>query len=71
MGVALVVNAVRVFMTGFLVVFVDPKLGEGFMHITEGWLLFVVSLALTAGAAWLIGAGERRLRRKRAGAVAP
>jgi len=70
-GVALVVNAVRVFMTGFLVVFVDPKLGEGFMHITEGWLLFVVSLALTAGAAWLIGVVEGRLRRKPAVEAAP
>ena len=28
------------------------------MHITEGWLLFVVSLALTAGAAWLIGSSK-------------
>jgi exosortase len=70
-GVALMVNAVRVFMTGFLVVFVDPKLGEGFMHITEGWLLFVVSLALTAGAAWLIGVVEGRLRRNRVGEAAP
>jgi len=69
-GVALLVNAVRVFMTGFLVVFVDPKLGEGFMHITEGWLLFVVSLALTAGAAWLIGVVEGRLRRQRAAEAA-
>ncbi len=69
-GVALMVNAVRVFMTGFLVVFVDPKLGEGFMHITEGWLLFLVSLALTAGAAGLIGVIEGRLHRKRAAAEA-
>jgi exosortase len=70
-GVALMVNAVRVFMTGFLVVFVDPKLGEGFMHITEGWLLFVVSLALTAGAAWLIGVVEGRIRRNRVGEAGP
>ena len=70
-GVALMVNAVRVFMTGFLIVFVDPKLGEGFMHLTEGWLLFLVSLALTAGAAWLIGVVEGRLHRKRAGEAAP
>jgi exosortase len=63
-GIAIVVNAVRVFMTGFLVVFVDPKMGEGFMHLTEGWLLFLVSLSLTAGAAWLIGRVEQRFRRK-------
>src|SRR6186997_2535586 len=41
--IAVAINGVRVFLTGFLVYFVDPKLGEGFMHITEGWLLFVVS----------------------------
>jgi exosortase len=42
--VAIVVNGVRVFLTGFLVYFVDPALGDGFMHLTQGWLLFVVSL---------------------------
>lgn len=66
-GIAIVVNAVRVFLTGFLVVFVDPKLGEGFMHITEGWLLFVVSLGLTAVVAWLIGRAEAALGRPRSG----
>jgi exosortase len=42
--IAVVINGVRVFFTGFLVYFVDPKLGQGFMHVTEGWLLFIVSL---------------------------
>jgi exosortase len=69
-GIAIVVNAVRVFLTGFLVVFVDPKLGEGFMHLTEGWLLFVVSLGLTAGVAWLIGRGEAMLWQRRTGPAA-
>nr|MDQ2668447.1 exosortase/archaeosortase family protein [Gemmatimonadota bacterium] len=58
--IAVVINGVRVFFTGFLVYFVDPKLGQGFMHITEGWLLFLVSLTtltlLVQGAAFL----ERR-----------
>lgn len=63
-GIAILVNAVRVFLTGFLVVFVDPKLGEGFMHLTEGWLLFLVSLLLTALVAWLIGLAEGRFRPK-------
>jgi exosortase len=44
--IAVGINGIRVFLTGFLVYFVDPKLGEGFMHLTEGWLLFVVSFAL-------------------------
>ena len=55
--IAVVINGVRVFFTGFLVYFVDPKLGQGFMHITEGWLLFIVSLTtltlLVQGAAFL------------------
>ena len=47
--VAIVINGVRVFLTGFLVYFVSPALGEGFMHMTEGWLLFLVSMSVLAG----------------------
>lgn len=57
--VAVVVNGVRVFITGFLVAFVDPSLAEGFTHITEGWLLFLVAFAILAG----ITAGVVRLER--------
>jgi exosortase len=59
--VAIAVNAVRVFLTGFLVYFVDPKLGEGFMHLTEGWLLFVVAFVILGGAAWVASAVETRV----------
>ena len=52
--VAVVVNGVRVFGTGFLVAFVDPKLAEGFSHLTEGWLLFVVAFAILAGITWCL-----------------
>ncbi|HET8634209.1 MAG TPA: exosortase/archaeosortase family protein [Gemmatimonadales bacterium] len=58
--VAIVINAIRVFFTGFLVYFVDPKLGEGFMHMTEGWLLFIVAFGLLALLAWAARAIERR-----------
>ena len=58
--VAIAVNAVRVFLTGFLVYFVDPKLGEGFMHLTEGWLLFVVAFVILGGAAWVASSIETR-----------
>ena len=57
--VAVVVNAVRVFLTGFLVYFVSPALGEGFMHLTEGWLLFLVAFSILAVAAWAVSAAER------------
>jgi exosortase len=58
--IAILLNGVRVFLTGFLVYFVDPKLGEGFMHITEGWLIFVIAFVLLGGVAWALGKGEAR-----------
>lgn len=60
--VAIVVNAVRVFLTGFLVYFVDPKLGEGFLHLTEGWLLFVVAFVILGGVTWVAARAEDRLK---------
>ncbi len=61
--VAILINAVRVFFTGFLVFFVDPKLGEGFMHLTEGWLLFIVAFGLLGVLAWVARTVERRLEK--------
>jgi exosortase len=57
--VAVMVNAVRVFLTGFLVYFVNPAMGEGFMHLTEGWLLFLVAFSILAAGAWAVSAAER------------
>jgi exosortase/archaeosortase family protein len=57
--IAIVINGIRVFLTGFLVYFVDPALGTGFMHVTEGWLLFVVSFSFIAAIGWLCAAVER------------
>jgi exosortase len=63
--IAIVVNGVRVFLTGFLVHFVSPAMGTGFMHATEGWLLFLVSLLALAGFAAVGMQAERwYLRRK-------
>ena len=59
--VAMVVNSVRVFLTGFLVFFVDPRLGEGFMHLSEGWLLFVVAFLILGGFTWLVSRTETAL----------
>jgi exosortase/archaeosortase family protein len=60
---AIVVNGIRIFMTGFLVFFVDPKLGEGFMHLTEGYLLFLISLSILALLTWGFMSAERRVGR--------
>lgn len=58
--VAVVINGVRVFGTGFLVAFVDPKLAEGFSHMTEGWLLFIVAFAVLGAMTWFALRIERR-----------
>jgi exosortase len=58
--IAIAINGVRVFLTGFLVYFVNPELGKGFMHVTEGWLLFLVSFACIGVFAWAGAAIERR-----------
>jgi exosortase len=63
--VAILINGVRVFLTGFLVYFVSPSFGEGFMHLTEGWLLFIVSFASLALVAWAFRWGEGVLVRRR------
>lgn len=58
--VAVVVNGVRVFFTGFLVAFVDPTLAEGFSHMTEGWLLFLVAFAILGLLTWGVLKVEER-----------
>jgi len=60
--IAVVVNGVRVFFTGFLVYYVSPAFGEGFMHLTAGWLLFLVSLATLGLLGWTGAWTERRFR---------
>jgi exosortase len=62
--VAIVINGIRVFLTGFLVFFVSPAFGEGFMHKTEGWLLFLVSLSVLAAFAWAGSFVERLVMRR-------
>jgi len=59
--VAMVVNAFRVFLTGFLVHWVDPSLGDGFMHLSEGWLLFVVAFLILGAFTWAVAGIEHRL----------
>jgi exosortase len=63
--VAVVINGVRIFLTGFLMMFVGPSLGRGFMHLTEGWLLFLVSLLAIGAITLVFRAIERRIGRPR------
>lgn len=57
--VAMALNGVRVFLTGFLVYFVDPAFGDRFMHYTEGWVMFVLAFALLGALAWGLARVER------------
>ncbi len=66
--VAVFINAFRVFLTGFLVYNVSPEMGKGFMHLSEGWLLFVVAFAILALTAWAGRAIEQRILEGRADA---
>ena len=60
---AVVLNGVRVFLTGYLVHFAGAEAGEGFMHFTEGWVVFVVAFGLLVLAAMALARVERRLGR--------
>lgn len=61
--IAVALNGIRVFLTGFLVYFVNPDAGEGFMHYTEGWAIFVAAFLILGGLAW----GLSRLEQWRRG----
>ncbi len=62
--VAILINGFRVFLTGFLVFHVSPELGEGFMHMSEGWAMFVVAFLILGGMAWVLVQMERAIRRR-------
>jgi len=61
--IAIVINGVRVFLTGFLVLFVSPEMGEGFMHTSEGMLMFGAAFLFTSLTAWGLGHVERLVLR--------
>ncbi|HRP07956.1 MAG TPA: exosortase/archaeosortase family protein [Gemmatimonadales bacterium] len=63
--VAIALNAVRIFLTAFLMYFVSPELGSGFMHKSEGWAMFVLALGALAVVAAVVVWVERRITRWR------
>lgn len=62
--IAILINGLRVFLTGFLVLFVGPEMGEGFMHTSEGMVMFGGAFVITAGVAWLLSLVEVALLRR-------
>lgn len=64
--VAMALNAVRIFFTGFFVYYVNPALAEGIMHLTEGWAIFVVAFVILGAMAWLLDRIEKLAMARRA-----
>jgi exosortase D (VPLPA-CTERM-specific) len=52
--ITVVLNSVRIALTGVIIEHGSVALAEGFMHLFEGWVIFVVALALLAGEMWLL-----------------
>ena len=59
--IAILINGFRVFLTGFLGLFVSPEMGEGFMHTSEGMVMFGGAFVITAIVAWVLGMIESKL----------
>lgn len=47
--IAVIANALRVMGTGLLGYYWDPSKAEGFFHLFQGWVLFVLSLGMLFG----------------------
>ncbi len=62
--VAVLVNGVRVFLTAYLMYHVSPELGRGFMHESQGWGLFLISLLILAGITFVVRQIEMRFGRR-------
>lgn len=62
--VAILVNGLRVFLTGFLVLFVSPEMGEGFMHTSEGMVMFGGAFVLTSMLTWVLMKTENMAMRR-------
>ncbi|WP_373061002.1 exosortase/archaeosortase family protein [Gemmatimonas sp.] len=62
--IAIAINGFRVFLTGFLVLFVSPEMGEGFMHTSEGMVMFGGAFLIISIVAWLLGIIESKVMDK-------
>jgi exosortase len=57
--IAIVVNGVRIFVTGFTVHFIGAEAGTGLFHATEGWAMFAAAFI----ALWAIAIAGRYVER--------
>lgn len=63
--VAILINGIRVFLTGFLVLFVSPEMGQGFMHTSEGMVMFGAAFVVVGFVTWLLSKGELLLPKRK------
>ena len=63
--VAVFVNATRIFLTAFLVYFVDPQAGQGAFHRNEGWAMFMIAFVILGIVASGVRFGERGIAKLR------
>lgn len=60
--ITIAINSLRIAITGVVVEYATPELGEGFLHLFEGWVIFLLALVLLALVMWLLArlSGRRR-----------
>ena len=61
--ITIVMNSIRIALTGLLVEHGSVALAEGFLHLFEGWVIFLAALAALFALMWLL----TRLRGRRVG----
>ena len=63
--ITIVMNSIRIALTGLLVEQGGVALAEGFLHLFEGWAIFLAALLVLCALMWLLA----RLRGRRVGPV--
>lgn len=60
--VAILMNSIRIGVIGVLVEFYGTEAAEGFLHFFEGWVVFMLCIAILLGEMWILGqfGGARR-----------
>ena len=58
----ILLNGARIALTGIFVAYGSTELAEGFMHLFEGWVVFLIALACLFAFMWLLAwaSGRRR-----------
>jgi exosortase D (VPLPA-CTERM-specific) len=60
--ITIVINSVRIGMTGVLVEHAGVEAAEGFLHLFEGWVIFMWGLGMLFGVMWLLSLVRPRSR---------